>query len=64
MENTYAGYGDESADVLCTIALGLGVVKRKESAAEDGVEDEGRTELDRTLLVKPKVILESVHELL
>jgi len=61
MENTYAGYGDETADVLCSVGLGLEVVRRKESGQEGNADG---NELQRTLLLKPKVILESVQELL
>lgn len=67
MDNMYAGFGDESADVLCTVSLGLEVVKRVEPAAPAtslvlAVND--KPELDRMLLLKPKVILESARELI
>lgn len=78
MENMYAGYGSEECGVLCTVAFGLSVVKRrKEGEAGRGQQpayldmkgDQGATRskanlLETTLLVKPKVLLESVKELL
>jgi hypothetical protein len=78
MENMYAGYGSEDCGVLCTVAFGLSVVKRRkegetggnwQSSHLDMKDDAGaarsRAELlDSTLLVKPKVLLESVKELL
>lgn len=78
MENMYAGYGNEECGVLCTVAFGLSVVKRRKEG-EDGREqrapyldmkgETGATRskadlLESTLLVKPKVLLESVKELL
>jgi len=78
MENMYAGYGSEKCGVLCTVALGLSVVKRRKEG-EVGRDQEpsyldmkgkqeatrSRTDLlESTLLVKPKVLLESVKELL
>jgi len=78
MENMYAGYGNEACGVLCTIAFGLSVVKRRKGGEveEDrqpsflnmkggGDATRSRAELlESTLLVKPKVLLESVKELL
>ena len=78
MENMYAGYGSEKCGVLCTIAIGLSVVKRrKEGESErdrqlsylDMKSEAGTTRsradvLESTLLLKPKVLLESVKELL
>ena len=78
MENMYAGYGNEKCGVLCTVAFGLSVVKRRKGgeAEEDqqpsyldmkggAVTTRSRAELlESTLLVKPKVLLESVKELL
>ncbi|KAI0322733.1 hypothetical protein OF83DRAFT_424645 [Amylostereum chailletii] len=61
MENVYAGFGDECANVLCSITLGLAVVKRK-NGEEDEKDKDGP--LESTLLLKPKVILESVKALL
>ena len=78
MENMYAGFGNEKCGVLCTVAFGLSVVKRRQGG---GVEEDqqpsyldmkggaaatrSRAELlESTLLVKPKVLLESVKELL
>jgi hypothetical protein len=78
MENMYAGYGTEECGVLCTVAFGLSVVKRRKEG-ETGREqrasyldmkgEAGATRskadlLESTLLVKPKVLLESVKELL
>ena len=77
MENIYAGYGSEEGGVLCTVAFGLSVVKRrKEGEARryqqpanlDVKGEQGATRsradlLGPTLLVKPKVLLESVKEL-
>ena len=76
MENVYAGYGSEECGVLCTVAFGLSVVKRREegeggreqqSACLDMKGEQGPTRnkadvLEATLLVKPKVLLESVEE--
>ena len=53
MENTYAGFGDEAADVLCSIALGLEVVRKRDAG-----------DVERTILLKPAVVLENVTELL
>lgn len=77
MENMYAGYGSEECGVLCTVAFGLSVVKRrKEGEARRSqqpsyldMKGEGATRskadlLEGTLLVKPKVLLESVKDLL
>ena len=78
MENMYAGYGNERCGVLCTTAFGLSVVKRKKGGEveEDlqpsyldmkggAIATRDRAELlESTLLVKPKVLLESVKELL
>jgi hypothetical protein len=78
MENMYAGYGNEKCGVLCTVAFGLSVVKRRKGGEveEDrqpsyldmkggAAATRSRAELlDSTLLVKPKVLLESVKELL
>ena len=79
MENMYAGYGSEECGVLCTVAFGLSVVKRRKEGAAgreqrpsylDMKSEVGATRskaaglLESTLLVKPKVLLESVKELL
>lgn len=78
MENMYAGYGNEECGVLCTVAFGLSVVKRRregeagreqQAAYLDMKGETGATRskadlLESTLLVKPKVLLESVKELL
>ena len=78
MENMYAGYGSEECGVLCTVAFGLSFVKRRkegeagrdqQSAYLDMKGEQGATRskadvLETTLLVKPKVLLESVKELL
>ena len=78
MENMYAGYGSEECGVLCTVAFGLSVVKRRKEgeagrdqqpAHLDMKGEQGATRskadlLETTLLVKPKVLLESVKELL
>ena len=78
MENMYAGYGSEECGVLCTVAFGLSMVKRRKEGEAGGdwqpshldMKDEAgaarsRAEvLESTLLVKPKVLLESVKELL
>ena len=78
MENMYAGFGNEKCGVLCTVAFGLSVVKRRKGGEVE--EDQQPSYLDMkggaaatrsraellesTLLVKPKVLLESVKELL
>ena len=78
MENMYAGYGNEKCGVLCTVAFGLSVVKRRKGGeAEEDQQPSyldmkggavttrsGAELLESTLLVKPKVLLESVKELL
>jgi hypothetical protein len=78
MDNMYAGYGSEECGVLCTVAFGLSVVKRRkegEAGREqrpsylDMKSEAGATRskpdlLESTLLVKPKVLLESVKDLL
>jgi hypothetical protein len=69
MQNTYAGFGDESADVLCTVGLGLEVLRRVESrVGTEGEQTHAQAQnekgLQRILLLKPKVILESVKDLL
>jgi len=78
MENMYAGYGSEQCGVLCTVAFGLFVVKRSKGGEADetrqpsyldmkGEADAKRSRaelLESKLLVKPKVLLESVKELL
>jgi len=79
MENMYAGFGSEECGVLCTVAFGLSVVKRRKEEGEAGkdrqpsyLDKKGEAEASRskadmlegTLLVKPKVLLESVKELL
>ncbi|KAN0139021.1 hypothetical protein V8E53_003409 [Lactarius tabidus] len=78
MENMYAGFGNEKCGVLCTVAFGLSMVKRRKGGEveEDqqpsyldmkggAVATRSRAELlESTLLVKPKVLLESVKELL
>ncbi|KAH9058417.1 hypothetical protein EDB87DRAFT_1626649 [Lactarius vividus] len=79
MENMYAGYGNEACGVLCTVAFGLSVVKRRKGGeveeerqpsyldmkGGEAVATRSRAELlESTLLVKPKVLLESVKELL
>ena len=75
MENMYAGYGSEECGVLCTVAFGLSVVKRrKEGEARryeqpayldvKGEQEAARSRANETtLLVKPKVLLKSVGEL-
>ncbi|KAI0264443.1 hypothetical protein BC834DRAFT_844086 [Gloeopeniophorella convolvens] len=83
MENMYAGYGSEDCGVLCTVAVGLAMVRRRreedvlagdwqshlqpahldikgEAGAARGRDDL----LESTLLLKPKVLLESVKDLL
>ena len=78
MENMYAGYGSEECGVLCTVAFGLSVVKRRKEGEAGRAQqpvcldmkgEQGATRskgdlLETTLLVKPKVLLESVKELL
>jgi len=77
MENMYAGYGSENCGVLCTVAFGLSVVKRRKEGdgrvqrppyldmkSEAGATRSKADLLESTLLVKPKVLLESVKELL
>jgi hypothetical protein len=76
MENMYAGYGSEDCGLLCTVAFGLSVVKRRKEGengedlhhldmkGEAGAARSRAEVLDTTLLVKPKVLLESVKELL
>ncbi|KAI0058184.1 hypothetical protein BV25DRAFT_1841171 [Artomyces pyxidatus] len=71
MQNVYAGYGDENAPVLCTVAFGLEVVKTRRGGAVAAGEDHPQdfkeaqeSALERTLLLKPQVILESVKDLL
>jgi len=78
MENMYAGYGNEECEVLCTVAFGLSVVKRRKEGeagreqrasypdmkGETGAMRSKGDLLESTLLVKPKVLLESVKELL
>jgi hypothetical protein len=78
MENMYAGYGNEKCGVLCTVAFGLSVVKRRKEGEAGGEQrasyldmkgETGTTRskadlLESTLLVKPKVLLESVKDLL
>jgi hypothetical protein len=76
MENMYAGYGSEDCGVLCTVAFGLSVVKRRKEVengedshhldmkGETGAARSRAEVLETTLLVKPKVLLESVKELL
>ncbi|KAH9972836.1 hypothetical protein BGW80DRAFT_1252545 [Lactifluus volemus] len=76
MENMYAGYGSEDCGVLCTVAFGLSVVKRRKEGedsedshhldmkGEAGAARSRAEVLETTLLVKPKVLLESVKELL
>jgi hypothetical protein len=78
MENMYAGYGSEECGVLCTVAFGLSVVKRRKEGeagreqrapyldikGETGATRSKADLLESTLLVKPKVLLESVKELL
>ncbi|KAI0034223.1 hypothetical protein K488DRAFT_84197 [Vararia minispora EC-137] len=61
MDNTYVGFGNETADVLCTVGLGLEVVSRTETTPD---EIQPGTGLQRMLLLKPQVVLESVQELL
>jgi len=76
MDNLYEGYGTNHSRVLCTTALGLAVAKRKK---QEGGEIDGQqrqyldfkgegsgsnARLESTLLLKPKVLLESVKELL
>ena len=76
MENMYAGYGSEECGVLCTVAFGLSVVKRRKEGeagrdqqlayldvkGEQGATRSNADLLETTLLVKPKVLLESVKE--
>jgi len=76
MENMYAGYGSEECGVLCTVAFGLSVVKRRKEGeagrgqqpayldvkGEQGAMRSNADLLETTLLVKPKVLLESVKE--
>jgi hypothetical protein len=78
MENMYAGYGSEECGVLCTVAFGLYVVRRRKDGetgedwqpshldmkGEAGAARSRAEMLESTLLVKPKVLLESVKELL
>ncbi len=79
MENMYAGYGNEACGVLCTVAFGLSVVKRRKGGeveedrqpsfldmkGGEAIATRSRAELlESKLLVKPKVLLESVKELL
>jgi hypothetical protein len=78
MENMYAGYGSEECGVLCTVSFGLSVVKRRKEGevgkdqqpsyldmkGEEGATRSKADLLESTLLVKPKVLLESVKELL
>jgi hypothetical protein len=78
MENMYAGYGSEECGVLCTVAFGLSVIRRRKEGrvgkdqqpsyldmkGEEGTTRSRADLLESTLLVKPKVLLESVKELL
>ena len=60
MENLYEGYGPSQGHVLCTIAIGL------QSATNRGRDGKDFSELtiEKRLVLKPKVVLESVIDLL
>ncbi|KAI0041180.1 hypothetical protein FA95DRAFT_765878 [Auriscalpium vulgare] len=60
MQNVYAGFGSEQAGVLCTTAFGLEMVRARKRGADSSAEGE----LERTLLLKPQVVLDSVTEFL
>ncbi|KAI0707079.1 hypothetical protein C8Q76DRAFT_629279 [Earliella scabrosa] len=60
MENVYAGHCNERCRVLCTVELGLAFERR---LPEEEVEESG-SKVVRNLLLKPKVLLESVVDIL
>lgn len=80
MENVYAGHGSETGRVLCTVEFGLVCVRRASSfpnghvngsSQHEGHQTNGGVDvaaadgiLSRNLLLKPKVLLESVAEIL
>jgi len=68
MENVFRGFGREDGGVMCTVEFGLVcVTRRKEEVGDDagvGGAQEGWEVLERRMLMKPKVLLESVEEIL
>ncbi|KAI0058164.1 hypothetical protein BV25DRAFT_1297034 [Artomyces pyxidatus] len=62
MANAFAGYGPSTGAVLCTTELGLRCSTRKNAkAVADGLVGES---IERTTLLLPKVILETVPQIL
>lgn len=62
MMDAFEDYGTSTGAVLCTTDLGLSCSVRKSSDALGGEEQEGYVE--RRLLLRPKVVLESVADVL
>lgn len=67
MENVFKGFGREEGGVLCAVEFGLVCVRKDD---KDENPERGRSPgcgadvLDRRVLMKPKVLLESVEEIL
>lgn len=68
MENVFRGFGREEGGVLCTVEFGLVCIRKDDK--EDNPDGKRRLPgckvdpFDRRVLVKPKVLLESVEEML
>jgi hypothetical protein len=62
MADVFGDYGPSRGTVLCTSELGLSATTRRSSGDVDSVEKEGI--IERRLLLQPKVVLESVVDVL
>lgn len=61
MENAYEGYGPSLGIVLCTTDLGIRCYTQKERTAGEGGS---QSTVERRIILKPKVVLESVIDAL
>lgn len=62
MADVFGEYGPSRGTILCTVELGLSAATRRSSGEVPSVEKEGAVE--RRLLLQPKVVLESVVDVL
>lgn len=60
MENVYDGYGPSRGRVLCTTEIGLQALTNK---GKDG-KDFSASTIERKVVLKPRVVLESVVQML
>jgi hypothetical protein len=78
MENIFKGFGREEGAIMCTVEFGLDCVKKEDKENCASVDDTGGRDkeaagvdticsaqlMDRRILMKPRVLLESVNEIL